>query len=178
NRLTSYRVHANGRPDAPMVNASSGITPFGFAFNRDNVLLVSEAFGGAAGASAMSSYRLEGASTVVVSPSVGTTQTAACWVAVTPDGRYAYTTNAGSGSVSSYRVMTSGVIELLAAVAGNDGAGSGPIDAAIPPGGGALHVLNGGTHTISSYAIGGDGSLAPQGTAMGLPTSAAGLAAN
>jgi len=181
NKLTTYRVRDNGRPGEPMVTASAGLTPFGFAFNTRNVLLVSEAFGGAAGASAVSSYRFEDSAPgkpVVVSASVGTTQTAACWVAITPDGRFAYTTNTGSGTVSSYRVARSGAIALLAAIAADTGAGSSPLDAAIPPRGRSLHVLNGGSHTIASYLIGSDGVLVPAGTVAGLPAAAVGIAAN
>jgi 6-phosphogluconolactonase (cycloisomerase 2 family) len=181
NRLTSYRVRDNGRPDDPVVTASAGLTPFGFAFDKRNHLLVSEAFGGAALASAVSSYRFDESAPavpVVVSPSVGTTQTAACWVAITPDARFAYTTNTGSGTVSSYRVARSGQIALLAAVAASTGAGSSPLDAAIPARGRSLHVLNGGSHTISSYRIGSDGALVATGSVSGLPAGATGLAAN
>jgi Lactonase, 7-bladed beta-propeller len=58
NKLTSYRVTGDGTTDAPLVTASSGITPFGFAFDRRGHALVSEAFGGAANRSALSSYGL------------------------------------------------------------------------------------------------------------------------
>ncbi len=66
------------------------MTPFGFAFDRHDNLIVSEAFGGAAGASATSSYELDGAAYPLeaVSPTVNVGQTAACWVVVTKNGRY------------------------------------------------------------------------------------------
>ena len=47
NRLDTYIVDQNGLPSAPIDNASSGMTPFGFSFNNDDFLIVSEAFGGA-----------------------------------------------------------------------------------------------------------------------------------
>jgi hypothetical protein len=43
---------------APLVQDSAGTTPFGFAFGKRGQLPVSEAFGGAADASATSSCRL------------------------------------------------------------------------------------------------------------------------
>src|SRR5947208_9103939 len=46
NRLDTYIVDQNGLPSAPIANASSGMTPFGFNFNNDDFLVVSEAFGG------------------------------------------------------------------------------------------------------------------------------------
>jgi hypothetical protein len=44
--------------------------------------------------------------------SVATHQTAACWVVVTEDGRFAYTTNTGSGSISGYEI-DDGALTLL-----------------------------------------------------------------
>ena len=179
NKLTSYRVRSDGGIDAPLVTASIGMTPFGFAFDRRGHALISEAFGGAANASAVSSYGFDEwapAQPVLISPSVADTQSAACWVVVTPNGRYAYVTNTASGTVSSYAIRRSGRLSLASAVAAS--AGAGPIDAAIAPTGRELFVLNAGSHTISSFSIEGDGSLANAKAIGGLPAGATGLAAN
>ena len=179
NKLTSYRVREDGGIDAPVVTASAGVTPFGFAFAPRGTLLVSEAFGGAANASAVSSYGFgpsAPASPLVISASVGTTQTAACWVVVTPNGRHAYVTNTGSGTVSRYAVAKGGQISLVQAAAA--ASGPGPIDAAISASGRALFVLNAGAHTISSFGIARDGSLGSSSSVAGLPAGATGLAAN
>lgn len=177
NKLTTYRVRHDGRIGAPVVTASVGVTPFGFAFDRRGNVLVSEAFGGAANASAVSSYGFEdGAQPLAISRSVADTQSAACWVVVTPNGRYAYVTNTGSGTISSYAVQKSGKVSLNQAVAGT--AGAGPIDAAIAATGRALYVLNSGSQTISSFSVGTDGSLANPGSVAGVPAGANGLAAN
>jgi 6-phosphogluconolactonase len=179
NKLTSYRVRHDGRIGAPLVTASAGATPFGFAFDKRGTLLVSEAFGGAAGASAVSSYGFEPwvpAQPLLITASVGTTQSAACWVVVTPNGRYAYVTNTASGTISSYAVQRSGKISLAQAVAATSGAG--PIDAAISATGRHLFVLNAGGRTITSFGIGRDGRLSEPGSVGGLPAGANGLAAN
>jgi 6-phosphogluconolactonase len=180
--LTSYRVRDDGRlRRTPIITMSPGMTPFGFAFNRRNRLIVTEAFGGAPGASTVSSYRFDNTSPampVVVSAAVPDTQTAACWAAVTPNGRYAYVTNTGSSNVSSYRVAADGQIALLQAVAGDTGGGSAPADVAASPDGGHLYVLNGKTFTLSSFKINGDGGLVAGPQASGLPSAAVGLAAN
>lgn len=180
NLLTTYKVMDDGSLGAPQPNASAGLTPFGFAFDKRGTLIVSEAFGGAANASALSSYRFAEATPqtpTVISPSVGTTQTAACWVAVTPNGRYAYATNTASGTVSLYRIARDGRLTLLQAAAASV-AGSGPLDASVSPDGRRLHVLQGPLRSIASYRIGGDGSLSAIGTAGGLPAGSVGLAAN
>ena len=179
NKLTSYRVRHDGRISAPIITASAGATPFGFAFDRRGNALVSEAFGGAANASAVSSYRFEDwapGRPLLVSASVGTTQTAACWVVVTPDGRHAYVTNTGSGTIGRYSVRRSGQIALAQAVAATSG--GGPIDAAISADGRSLFVLVAGSNAIVAYAIAGDGSLSPAGSVTGLTAGTNGLAAN
>lgn len=96
NRLVTYTVGRNGRPGDPTIHDSVGTTPFGFAFGKRSQLFISEAFDGAPNASAVSSYTISHQGDLqVISPSVGTTQTAACWVVVTHDGRFAYVTNTG-----------------------------------------------------------------------------------
>ena len=179
NKLTSYRVRRDGRIGAPVVTASAGATPFGFAFDPRGHALVSEAFGGASGASAVSSYAFEEwapAKPMLVSASVGTTQSAACWVVVTPNGRHAYVTNTGSNTISRYGIRRSGELSLAQAVAATS-AGA-PIDAAISADGRGLFVLNSAGNSINAFGIARDGSLTPLGSATGLPVGANGLAAN
>jgi 6-phosphogluconolactonase (cycloisomerase 2 family) len=179
NRLVTYAVGHDGVAGPPSMQASSGQTPFGFGFTQQGLLLVSEAFGGAPDASAVSSYRPESGPTYgVVSASVGTTETAACWLVVSQDGRFAYTTNTGSGSISGYAIAGDGSLRLLDADGrtGVTGAGTGPIDAGISRGGRFLYALNGANQTISVFVVGGDGSLAPLATVTGLPAGANGLA--
>lgn len=180
NLLVTYRVMDDGSLGTVQLNASAGITPFGFTFDKRGTLLVSEAFGGAANASTLSSYRFADATPqtpVMVSARVATQQSAACWVAVTPNGRFAYTTNTGSGSVSLYRIGADGSLSLSQSVAALVAA-SGPIDASVSGNGRRLHVLNGRLQSIASYRIASDGSLAAAGGASGLPVGSAGMAAN
>jgi hypothetical protein len=73
---------------------SSRVTPYGFDFRADGILVVTEAFGGQVGAAAASSYRLNGAM-APVSASVQNTRSEVCWAAVSKDGQFAYVTNFG-----------------------------------------------------------------------------------
>lgn len=135
------------------VQSAAGITPFGFVFGKRDRVFVVEAFGGVANSSATSSYEIgRGGSLTTLSASVGTGQTAACWTAVTPDGRFAFVTNTGSGSISGYAVDVDGRIELLDADGrtGVTGAGSTPIDVVITDNGRYLYNLSSGTHTIGA----------------------------
>ncbi len=174
--IDTYIVAQDGRASGPNVQASAGATPFGFDFDKRGHLIVSDAFGGAAGASALSSYSLSAAGSLgTITPLAADHQTAACWVVTTKNGRYAYTTNTGSANVSSYAIHHDGSISLLSAVAGTTGAG--PIDVALARNSRYLYTVNSGAHTISAFAVEEDGSLAPIAGVGGLPAGAVGLAA-
>src|SRR5262249_9859285 len=114
NKIVTFEIGRHGLPGDPRVQDSAGQTPFGFAFGKRDQLFVSEAFGGAENASATSSYDVDRHGVLTaISGSAGTNQTAACWVVVTPNGRFAYVTNTGSGSISGYAIDFDGTIELL-----------------------------------------------------------------
>lgn len=177
NVITTYPVHhPSGLLGTPTFIASEGATPFGFAFDRQGRLFVSEAFGGAAGASALSSYAP--GSFTTISASVGNGEAAACWVVVTKDGSLAFVTNTASGSVSSYAIANDGSVVLRHAVAASTGAGSGPIDMALSRNGRFVFVLATGNGTMRPYAINADGTLTGLGPIPGVPATAFGLAAS
>jgi 6-phosphogluconolactonase (cycloisomerase 2 family) len=176
NLIDTYKVRANGRLRAPVVQGSAGETPFGFDFASHN-LIVSEAFGSAADASALSSYDVMRTGVLEkVSASIGDLQTAACWVVATANGRFAYTTNTGSGSVSSYTVGHGGKLRLLHSVAGSTGAT--PIDVALSTGDAYLYSVNAGGHSISEFRVHADGDLSTVEKLSGLPASAVGIVAS
>jgi len=180
NRLSTYAVGDDGIATGPTITASSGVTPFGFAFTNAGGLIVSEAFGGALNASAVSSYANAGNGTwSVVSASVPTTETAACWIAVTGNGRYAFTTNARSGTITGSSIHDGALTRLAAdGVTANIGAGSAPSEMAVSRNSQFLYALSGGLHAIVAYSIGSDGSLTPiSGGVSGLPNAANGLVA-
>jgi 6-phosphogluconolactonase (cycloisomerase 2 family) len=178
NLIDVYAVGNDGYASAPVVNASAGQTPFGFAFNQHGVLIVSEAFGGAVNASAVSSYTLGSGGTLqVVSASVPTTETAACWVAVTNNGRFAYAANTGSASVTGFEVREAS-LDILNSDGKTGNTGTTPIDAAVSRNSRFLYALTVGSRAISAFAVRqNDGSLSPVGGATGLPAGAVGLAA-
>ena len=176
NRIDTFAVGPDGRAGEVRSQPSAGQTPFGFAFDRRGHLIVSEAFGGAPDASAMSSYDVAGDGAIAaISPVVPTGQTAACWVVVS--GRFAYTTNTGSGSISSYGIDRDGSIALLESVAAETGPGSGPTDMALDADQ-HLFVLNAAGRTVGAYRVRGDGRLVLVDIVGGLPPAATGLAAS
>ena len=179
NLIDTYHVLPSGLANGPVSNTSNGATPFGLTFGRSGALVVSEAGGGAGGTSAASSYTISTPSGTLttVSPSVGDTQMAGCWAVATNDGRFVYVVNAGSGTLSSYRVSPGGQLMLLNATAGTTGSGTVPLDAAITSNSQFLYALDDGTGAISAFLIGSNGSLTTLSGAGGLPSGSQGIAA-
>ena len=178
NLIDVYVVGSDGVAGPPISNPSAGLTPFGFAFDQRNHLIVSEAFGGAPNASAVSSYTASVSGMLnVVSESVPDFQTAACWIVITNSGRYVYTSNTGSGAVSSYTLASSGDLTLLDSVAANTGAMSAPIDMALNNGSRYLYVHAAGLQTVEAFLVETNGSLTHIGSVGGLPFAAQGIAA-
>lgn len=175
NRLTSFLVKRNGTLDGKTVTASSGAVPFGFAFTRRDTLVVSEAAGSGA-----SSYRFNerSAQPILVTPSLANGQGAACWVAVTPNGKFAFTANAATSTVSSYAVARNGQLSLLAGAAATTGSNTGALDMAVSPNGSQLAVFASRGLSIASYTITSGGALLSLGSVGGMPAGSAGLAAN
>jgi len=176
NIIDTYTVNDDGLIGEHQQITSVGQTPFGFGFRRE-VLLVSEAFGGAPDASAVSSYEVaDDGGIQIISPSVSTTETAACWVIVTRNGHFAYVSNTGSGTISGYRVNRDGTLHLL----NNDGVtattGPGPIDLALSRNSRYLYSLNSGDGTIRAFRVNADGSLHSMPGLAGIPAGANGLA--
>jgi 6-phosphogluconolactonase len=178
NVISTYRVGPFGYATGPNAQPSAGETPFGFAFDERGRLIVSEAFGGAPDASVLSSYSLAADGTITpITPNVATTETAACWVVVTQNGRYTYTTNTGSNSISGYRIGNDGGLTLLDADGVTAATGATPIDMALSRGSRFLYTLNSGTPEVQGFGVNDDGSLDVLGTVAGLPAGAVGLAA-
>lgn len=177
NTISTYTVDAAGVATGPNVLGSSGQTPFGFSISR-GLLVVTEAFGGAPDASAVSSYEIGAGGTLrLLSASVGTTETAACWLVITGDGRFAYATNTGSASITGYAI-SKGKLTLLNANGVTATTGTTPIDVALSNNSQFVYSLNAGGHSITGFAVNAGGALAPVGPgASGLPVGTVGLVA-
>lgn len=177
NKISAYTVNDHGIASAPVVQESNGATPFGFAFDRRGHAIVSEAFGGTA--SALSSYSVSrrDARLRSISDSIDATgQQAACWVVITRNGRFAYTTNTASGTISSYAIDRDGTLRLLSAVAATTNAG--PIDMDLSADGQTLFVLNAGANSLQSFEVDrSTGALTAIATLSGVPAGANGLIA-
>jgi 6-phosphogluconolactonase (cycloisomerase 2 family) len=178
NSISTFTVGEDGLAQPAETIPSSGATPYGFGFAGGS-LIVTEAFGGAVGAAAASSYSLDGQRPVPLSASIANTRSEVCWAAVSKDGRFVYVTNFGDGTISSYAIGEDGSLELLEAVAAWTNAGvKGVRDEAITGDGRFLYALDADARCVYGWSVRGDGSLEPVGDADGLPETVAGLAAS
>jgi 6-phosphogluconolactonase len=178
--ISSYAIDERGYAHGPTTIASSGKTPYGFDFTADGTMIVTEAFGGAAGEAAAAAYALSGSGELApVSGSVRDTRSEVCWAAITNDGRFAYVTNFGDGTISSYAIADDGSIELRDAVAGSTGLGEKGIrDESITRDGRFLYAIDADARKVFGWTIGEDGALASIGAFEGVPETVAGMAAS
>jgi len=110
--LGVYPVDAAGVAGSPTFVASSGAVPFGSDFDNKGHVIVSEV-AGAPGGSAVSSYEIGDGDLDLISASVPTTEGAACWIVTTTNGKFAYSGNAGTASVTGSRVGVNGLLTIL-----------------------------------------------------------------
>jgi 6-phosphogluconolactonase (cycloisomerase 2 family) len=179
NTIAVFQLDADGYAETVAFRPSEGGTPFAFAFGKRDQLFVSEVFGGADDAGAVSSYRLLGDGVLeTIAASVPNTETAPCWLVVTKGGRYVFTTNTPDDSLSAYAIAPDGQITLVDADGrtGEPGAGTRPLDMNLSRDGRHLYTLNIGDGTISTFRVGPDGSLTQTSTVEGVPSGVNGLA--
>jgi 6-phosphogluconolactonase len=177
NRLETFTVRGDGSLGDGIVTTDAGNTPFGFDFTTRGQVIVSEAASGSA-----SSYNVnDDGSLAVASAASPTLQRAPCWLIVNNSGRFAYTANAGSATITGFAIAASGTLSLLTptGVSGDLGAGAQPLDLDMSRNGNFLYVMKNGTGTIGAFAVAGDGSLTPLADTPGLVAHAGymGLAA-
>jgi 6-phosphogluconolactonase len=177
NGISTYSVNGVGEASDVTSHSAIGITPFGFDFDNHDHLLVTDAFGGASGQSAVTSFSLSNAGNLsLIDGPRGTNQTSACWLVATTNGKYCYATNTGSASITGYSI-NNGVVSLLNADGVTASTGTTPIDVTLSGNSKFLYNVNSSSHSITSFRVNENGSLDPIGTVNGLPQGAVGIAA-
>jgi 6-phosphogluconolactonase len=179
NAIAFYPVNDNGHLGEPQMHASSGPTPYGFAFTRGGTLVVTEAFGAQVGRAAASSYVVHGGSITPASRSVGNGRSEICWAVISNDDRFAYTTNFADGAVSRYAIADDGTLTLDDATAGIAVEGqTGLRDEDLSADGRFLYAIDADSQRVFGWAVQTDGTLKPIGSWDGMPATVAGLAAS
>jgi 6-phosphogluconolactonase len=177
--LEIFPVAGDGTLGMPSSVVSAGPTPYGFAISSRGTIVVTEAFRAERGAAAASSYRIDGVSAAPVTASVGNGRSEICWAVITPDDRFAFTTNFADGAVSRYAIAMDGVLTLEDATAGltEDGR-PGLRDEDLSGDGRFLYAIDADAGIVVGWSVGPDGGLTPIGSWGSLPASVAGIAAS
>ena len=171
NSLSTFAVD-DDELDGPYSTPSAGPTPYGFAVGSHNTVLVSEA--GAGGGA--STYRVKRDGLTPVTSAIMTGQRAACWAVLTPDGRFGYVSNAGTGTISGFAIARDGSADLLDADGVAAVTGGNPTDMAVSADGRYLYARVANLSAIAVFRIGRDGALAALPSLSGTPAGLAGLA--
>ena len=187
NKIYVFPVLDDGTPGVPTVTKATGPnqpTYFGFAFDGESHVIVSEPFGAtavipAAPFSAVSSFTIaHDGSLQAISSSVPNSEGTSCWVVLA--GQNAYVGNNATSNISSYTIGSDGSLTLLAQSAAMV---SHPNDMAVAveenTGASFLYALGAGNGTVGVWRIMANGSLTFVQSAPGLPVNmgAQGLAA-
>jgi 6-phosphogluconolactonase len=177
--IVTYALAAEGTFGASRQIASEGPTPYGFAFTSGGTLVVTEAFGAEKGAAAASSYAIIDGSLVTRTSSVGNGRSEICWAVLTPDDRFAFTTNFADGAVSRFAIAADGSLSLEDATAGIAVEGMpGLRDLDLSGDGRFLYAIDADGGRIYGWSVDAEGSLEPVGSWEGVPATVAGLAAS
>ncbi len=165
--IDSFIVDVGGlltpAPGSPF--AAQGAGPFGSEFRPGNAtqLFVSNAHDGPnAGTVSAFAVSADGTLTSIGASPYPDNQTAPCWVEISHDGRFLFTVNTASQSISSYSIATGGTLTLVGSTPVS--AAGTPEDARLSPDGATLWVVDPTAGTVSGFDVSG-GSLTE------LPTS-------
>jgi len=175
NKVDVFHVQFDGSLGPIHANPSAGPGLFAVVFAPNGTAISSETGpAGGSNASAVSSYAvLPNGALSPISASVPTLGAATCWQAVTPNGRFVYTSNSGTATISGFAITQNGTLSALpGTIVGNLVEGSTNLDLAISADGKFLYTLNSGTGTVSIFRINKDGSLAGLGDVGGLSVTA------
>jgi 6-phosphogluconolactonase (cycloisomerase 2 family) len=175
--IDSFTVGRGGRlaaaPGSPF--PAQGVGPFGSEFRPTNPaqLFVSNAHNGT-GLGTVSAFTDSHAG--VLAP-VGTSpfadqQTAPCWVAISPDGRYLFTVNTASGSISRYAIAAGGELMLLGSTMVGATGGVGAVEAGLSPAGRFLFVDESRIGAVGAFAVSGGSLTELPGSPFTLPAGA------
>ena len=182
NSIDTFHILQDGTLSTITTIPSKNPGAFSAIFSQGGQLLVSETGpAGVANGSTISSYNINNDGTISpISSAVPTFGGGNCWAALTPDGKWVYTSNSGSDSISGFSVAKDGTLTPIGAtVVGNNPPGSHNVDIAASADGKYVYTQNSNTGAIGVFSINSDGTLNEDQSISGLPKVAGfnGLAA-
>ena len=169
-QIDSFTVGFGGRltpaPGSPF--PAQGLGPFGSKFRPTNPsqLFVSNAHNTAANSGTVSAFTdsSRGTLTPVAGSPFADDQMAPCWVEISHDGRFLFTVNTASGTISRFSIAPGGKLTLLGSTPVAATGGVGAVDARLSPDGRYLYVDESKIGSVGIFAVTG-------GTLTELPSS-------
>lgn len=173
NRIDAFAIKQDGTLAAPVVTPSAGPGLFAIVFGPTGVAIATETGPGGPN-SALSSYAVAADGTLApISASIPTSGAATCWQVVTPNGKFVYTANSATSTVSGFSIGLDGTLTPLpGTVLATLAQGATNLDITVSSDGRFLYTLNSGAGTISVFRIAQDGTLEPLGDVSGLRADA------
>jgi 6-phosphogluconolactonase len=165
--IDSFWLDWNGRPHPAPGSpfAAQGLGPFGSAFRPTDPdqLFVDNAHNGAVLGTVSAFEDLpNGTLSSIGSSPFADFQTAPCWAVISPDGRYLYALDTGSGYISAYAIAWNGTLSLLSNTPVSSTAGVTGTDITLSPDGHTLYLNMGKVNGIGEFWVdGGDVAQLP-----------------
>ena len=162
NDLSSYTVGSNGGLTAATASQKVGIAPHGIAVDAGGKFLfvANQGTSGVLESGTISVFSIQTSAALTevagspfsVATVLDTVNPGPSAVAVTPDGKYLYSANQFTGTVSAFSVdSASGA--LTAVATSPYVAGTSPSGLAITPNGNFLYVTNSGSSNVSAFTV-------------------------
>ena len=171
NNIDVFSVQSDGTLSQPTITPDPIPGVFDVVFSPGGAALIVQT-GGASNAnvSSVSSYLVQPDGTLLpVTASVPTLGNFTCWIALTPNGQFAFTSNTLSSSISGFAIGGSGAVTALpGTVVSTQPTGTNNLDIAVSDDGKFVYTMNTGAGTISIFAVQPNGSLRVIGFASGL----------
>jgi 6-phosphogluconolactonase len=175
NNIDTFAINPDGTLGPIVVNAGNPPGVFAARYAPNGALVVSETGpGGVPNASTISSFSvLANGKLTPITAGLPTLGAANCWNAISPNGKWAYVSNAASNSISGFAIGSNGALTPIAGtVLGSNPPGSANLDITVSSDNSYVYTLNSGAGTIGIFAIQHDGSLVALGQIDGLSAAA------
>ncbi|MGC1360892.1 MAG: beta-propeller fold lactonase family protein [Silvibacterium sp.] len=183
NNIDIFRILPNGTLSAVTTTLDQNPGAFSAIFSQNGQLLVSETGpANVTDGSTISSFTVNSNATIAsISSAIPAEGAGNCWLALTPNGKWVYTSNSGSDSISGFRVGGNGTLTPIGnGVVAENPAGSHNVDIAASADSKFVYTQNSNTGAIGVFSVNqSNGTLQEDESISGLPKEAGfnGLAA-
>jgi len=181
--LVTYVVGVDGVARSPAVHPSTGQTPYGIAFDQNDVMTVSNEAVPTVLNSSVSSYKVSRSGDVTPIDLETTNSGAACWNVITNDGKYTFITSPLTHSIESFHILPDGSLVPVTPDSHVGSTAGVSLDDALSHNSRYLYVLNSFTlpilvaARIDAFRVNSDGTLTPIGSTAPIEGSSSGVAA-